>query len=70
MLLLFPMRNLLTRMRRMRKSFSSIAAVVGELQFHAEIFAPQQRDDSLELVAIFTGYSDSISLDAGLCLLF
>jgi len=46
-LFLLGMRNLLNRMRRLRQSFPSIGAVVGELQLHSQIFSPQQSDDGL-----------------------
>ena len=53
-----------------RIAVRSIGAVVGELQIHAQIFAAQQGDDRLQLVAVLARYSDSIALDAGLRLLF
>src|SRR3954465_9738603 len=47
-----------------------IRPVIRELQIDAEILRAQQGDDGLQLVAIFARYSDSIALNAGLCLLF
>src|ERR1700744_370138 len=47
-----------------------IRPVIGELQIDAEVFAAEQGDDALEIVAVFAADSDSISLDAGLDLLF
>src|ERR1700723_1403106 len=64
------MRRLPVRMRRPRQCCALIRAVVRKLQIHAQILAPQQSDNRLQLVAVLTGHSHSIALNAGLSLLF
>src|ERR1700722_16768671 len=48
----------------------SVGAIVGELQFQAHVFAAQQGDNCLQLVAALTGDFDGVALDAGMRLLF
>src|SRR5580704_11026300 len=62
--------------RTFREGYATRAAprlirpVVGELQLQAQILAAQQRDDTLQLIAILTGDSHRVALNAGLRLFF
>src|SRR6185437_16315138 len=53
-----------------RGSVMLIRPVVRKQQVDSQIFPAKQRDDRLQVVAVFPGYSHTIALNAGLDLLF